>query len=123
MATTNDRAAKRERDAGHHCPLLNRPEDDRCSQHFHLDDLQHAFTHCFDRFRACPVYKERRAELKAMRAAACAAQDAEAPQPKPASGKVDRQILVQITVPVRYARRPAAAANPAAAVSRPSFHA
>jgi hypothetical protein len=118
---TNDRAAKREA-RGHHCPLLDRPEDDRCSQHFHLDDLQHAFAHCFDRFRACPVYKERRAELRAMRAASAAAADGPESEPAETTGREQvehRQILVQISVPARYARRGAAQA----ALAQPAFHA
>jgi hypothetical protein len=47
----------------HHCPFLNRP-DARCSQHFHLSELQHAFEHCFDQYTACPVYLERLVERR-----------------------------------------------------------
>jgi hypothetical protein len=47
----------------HHCPFINRA-DERCSEHFHLDDLNHAFDFCFDRFKRCPVYKERLGEWR-----------------------------------------------------------
>jgi hypothetical protein len=41
----------------HHCPFLNRA-DPRCSRHFSLDSLDHAFKYCFDRYKTCPVYLE-----------------------------------------------------------------
>src|SRR2546423_859317 len=47
----------------HHCPFLNRP-DGRCAEHFHLDQLEHAFAYCFDRYAACPVYVERLVERR-----------------------------------------------------------
>ena len=82
----------------HHCPFLNRP-DERCSQHFHLDDLQHAFQYCFDRFESCPVYLDRWVERRG--------------GPPPSEMKyrdhareVDRHILVQISIPARHACRP-----------------
>ena len=47
----------------HHCPFLNR-SDARCSQYFHLSELQHAFEYCFDQYTACPVYLERLVERR-----------------------------------------------------------
>ena len=40
-----------------HCPFLNRT-DSRCSDHFKLDHLQHAFKFCFGAYKTCPVYLE-----------------------------------------------------------------
>src|SRR5258706_16151746 len=55
----------------HNCPFLNRA-DERCSEHFHLEKLQHAFAHCFDHFHACPVYIERLIERRMQRQSATA---------------------------------------------------
>ena len=44
-----------------HCPFLNR-SDERCSEFFSLDRLQHAFKFCFDHYTSCPVYNEQLAE-------------------------------------------------------------
>ncbi len=40
-----------------HCPFLNRA-DYRCSNHFSLDKLDRAFTHCFGEYQSCPTYRE-----------------------------------------------------------------
>ena len=40
-----------------HCPFLNRT-DARCSNHFSLDRLGHAFAYCFGQYQQCPVYGE-----------------------------------------------------------------
>lgn len=40
-----------------HCPFLNR-SDDRCSDAFNLEHLNHAFHFCFGRYKACPQYLE-----------------------------------------------------------------
>ena len=42
-------------DCGEHCPFLNQA-DARCAGHSSLDDLEHAYRFCFDRYQACPVY-------------------------------------------------------------------
>jgi hypothetical protein len=46
-----------------HCPFLNR-EDTRCSNHFSLDKLDHAFHHCFGAYSACPTYHEMLSERR-----------------------------------------------------------
>jgi hypothetical protein len=53
-------------DQGHHCPFLNRA-DSRCSRHFSLDSLGHAFDYCFDYYEGCSVYLELLAERRVMR--------------------------------------------------------
>jgi hypothetical protein len=50
-----------------HCPFLNRA-DSRCSNHFSLDRLNHAFDHCFDRYKSCPTYLELLVERRVRRA-------------------------------------------------------
>ncbi len=40
-----------------HCPFLNRA-DYRCSNHFSLDKLDRAFSHCFGTYQACGTYSE-----------------------------------------------------------------
>jgi hypothetical protein len=52
---------------GHHCPFLNR-SDSRCSRHFSLDNLGHAFDYCFDHYDGCSVYRELLAERRIRRA-------------------------------------------------------
>jgi hypothetical protein len=52
-----------------HCPFLNR-SDARCSDHFGLDDLRFAFTHCFGEYRACPMYSQLLSERRERRSAA-----------------------------------------------------
>ena len=42
---------------GRHCPFLNR-NDERCTAHFRVDRLQHAFVHCFGDYAGCPSYRE-----------------------------------------------------------------
>ena len=42
---------------GRHCPFLNRNEA-RCSAHFVVNQLQHAFVHCFGAYDACSSYRE-----------------------------------------------------------------
>jgi hypothetical protein len=54
-----------------HCPFLNRT-DERCSTHFRLDHLQQTFQHCFDRYHACPVYRELLVERRLRRTTASA---------------------------------------------------
>ena len=56
-------------DQGHHCPFLNRA-DSRCSRHFSLDSLGHAFDYCFDYYEGCSVYLELLAERRVMRSRA-----------------------------------------------------
>jgi hypothetical protein len=54
---------------GRHCPFLNRA-DARCARHFSLEQLQHAFEHCFGQYEACGVYLELLYERRLNRAAA-----------------------------------------------------
>ena len=56
-----------------HCPFLNR-EDRRCSEHFQVTDLQHAFTYCFGSYKACPSYLEMLVERRVRRIQAHATQ-------------------------------------------------
>ncbi len=42
---------------GRHCPFLNR-NDARCGEHFRVDQLRHAFTHCFNAYERCPSYRQ-----------------------------------------------------------------
>lgn len=60
---------------GNHCPFLNRT-DERCAEHFSLDELEYAFNHCFGQYRACAAYQELLAERQTRRALAYAAQGA-----------------------------------------------
>jgi hypothetical protein len=51
-----------------HCPFLNRA-DYRCSNHFSLDKLDRAFTHCFGEYQTCPTYLEMLAERRSRQTA------------------------------------------------------
>ena len=73
----------------HHCPFLDRA-DCRCSAHFSLDRLGHAFGFCFGSYRTCPVYAELLSERRPGRVKG--ASDAAGP-------------IVQLTIPHRYAKR------------------
>src|SRR5918999_747040 len=53
-------------DREHHCPFLNRA-DHRCSDFFSIEQLQHAFEHCFHTYKACAVYQELLDERQARR--------------------------------------------------------
>jgi hypothetical protein len=54
-------------DHGRHCPFLNRA-DARCSKHFSLDHLGHAFDYCFGYYEGCGVYLQLLAERRVRRA-------------------------------------------------------
>ena len=83
-----------------HCPFLNRT-DARCSNHFSLDRLGHAFAYCFGQYQGCPVYLELLAErCERMHTASCGRDDAHAPTP-----------IIQITL---HGRAAAAAAETSA---------
>jgi hypothetical protein len=56
-------------DQSHHCPFLNRA-DRRCSDHFSLDHLEHAFEFCFDSYASCPVYLQLLLERQVKRVSA-----------------------------------------------------
>jgi hypothetical protein len=58
-------------DREHHCPFLNRA-DHRCSDFFSIEQIQHAFEHCFHAYRACAVYQELLVERQARRGYAAA---------------------------------------------------
>jgi hypothetical protein len=51
---------------GSHCPFLNR-SDIRCSNHFSLERLDHAFRFCFDQYQKCPAYLELLVERRVRR--------------------------------------------------------
>jgi hypothetical protein len=53
-------------DDDHHCPFLNRA-DERCSPHFHVDALDHAYAFCFGRYKLCPHYLELLVERRVRR--------------------------------------------------------
>ena len=57
-----------------HCPFLNRP-DARCSDHFSLENLGHAFSYCFGSYQQCPVYSELLAERRQRRENASVGRD------------------------------------------------
>ena len=64
-----------------HCPFLNRA-DPRCSNHFSLDSLDHAFAYCFGQYQQCPVYGELLSERRRWRGDALSrAEDADALRP------------------------------------------
>jgi hypothetical protein len=63
-----------------HCPFLNRV-DERCSPHFHVDHLEHAFEHCFGRYKMCRHYLELLVERRVRRLVASAAAAAAASHP------------------------------------------
>ena len=108
----------------HHCPFLNRP-DERCSGYFHVDQLEHAYRHCFNQFHACPVYADRLEERQIRRQVDVLQEivaqgvrhaqehDEEAERESETSGG---RPLVQVTISKRIARafrRTQAAAEPA----------
>ena len=95
MAFSNDR--------NEHCPFLNRA-DSRCGEHFHLDQLDHAFEFCFDRYTSCPTYLERLVERRLR-------QD-EQPAKRTASAA---QSLVQLTIHPAGRNRQTVEEKPAAA--------
>lgn len=59
-------------DRENHCPFLNR-SDHRCSDFFSIEQLQHAFEHCFHAYKSCAVYQELLVERQARRGYAAAA--------------------------------------------------
>ena len=58
-------------DRENHCPFLNRA-DHRCSDFFSIEQLQHAFEHCFHAYKSCGVYQELLVERQARRGYASA---------------------------------------------------
>ena len=52
-----------------HCPFLNRA-DHRCSTFFSIEQLQHAFEHCFHAYKSCSVYQELLVERQSRRSQA-----------------------------------------------------
>jgi hypothetical protein len=53
-------------DHGLHCPFLNRT-DERCSDFFSIERLDHAFGFCFGEYRQCKVYLEMLVERRVRR--------------------------------------------------------
>jgi hypothetical protein len=88
-----------------HCPFLNRA-DERCSQHFSLDRLDHAFRYCFDGYHACPVYAQLLTERRERRAAGDAAGELGDANHAPQTSR-----FVQVTLAARNAQSRAAAAR------------
>jgi hypothetical protein len=78
-----------------HCPFLNRA-DTRCSEHFSLDSLGHAFDYCFGYYEGCAVYLELLAERRIMRARG---QDLD----ESSNGSSYNDRLIQVTVSGRHA--------------------
>lgn len=68
----------------HHCPFLNRT-DDRCSNNFNIDRLDHAFEYCFGSYARCGVYAELLKERQVRRLS-----DAQAVGAQPALSHCDR---------------------------------
>src|SRR5438045_4664757 len=56
---------------GHHCPFLNRA-DARCGENFSLERLDHAYEHCFNKYKACSIYHELLVERQVKRITASA---------------------------------------------------
>jgi hypothetical protein len=73
-----------------HCPFLNRA-DDRCADHFKLDQLTEAFRSCFGEYNRCPVYLQMFLERRVKRLVAAGKE--------PLDDLASR--LVQVTVPRR----------------------
>jgi hypothetical protein len=102
-----------ESSASHHCPFLNRA-DRRCSEHFSLDHLRHAFEFCFDSYKTCPHYLEMLVERQVKRVSASigAVASTGAGSAGGAGSATGMKIgaanagnkLVQITLPRRYAQ-------------------
>jgi hypothetical protein len=95
-----------------HCPFLNR-SDQRCSEMFNLDHLQHAFKFCFDDYHECPMYAQLLAERQGRRAFASARMNALHRRETGFSRDTLRRrhdTFVQVTIPARFARRQSAAA-------------
>jgi hypothetical protein len=74
MAVVTARPGRDMTDQGHHCPFLNRA-DSRCSRHFSLDSLGHAFDYCFDSYEGCSVYLELLVERRVRRSRGAGAFD------------------------------------------------
>ena len=55
-----------------YCPFLNRA-DRRCSSYFSIEQMQHAFEHCFHAYKSCAVYQELLVERQARRSRAAGA--------------------------------------------------
>ena len=83
-----------------HCPFLNRA-DTRCSRHFSLDDLEHAFDHCFDRYKTCPTYLELLVERRVRRAGDSILRTSSPSEPCHASSSND---VVQLRIPAGRSR-------------------
>jgi hypothetical protein len=49
-----------------HCPFLNKT-DNRCEDHFKLDQLGYALRYCFGDHKRCPVYMEMLLERRVKR--------------------------------------------------------
>lgn len=81
-----------------HCPFLNR-SDSRCSRHFSLDSLGHAFDYCFDHYDGCSVYLELLAERRVRRSQGQLGRDGEGA----GDGGTYYGKLTQITVAGRIA--------------------
>ena len=104
-------------DQGNHCPFLNRA-DRRCSEHFSLDHLQHAFKYCFDRYTTCPMYMELLSERRSRREREGVSNVVVAiPSASPPPPAINRPIpvTVQIRIPGSVAHRPPASTRTATA--------
>src|SRR5262245_57600255 len=105
-------------DREHHCPFLNRA-DSRCSDFFSIEQLQHAFEHCFHAYTACSVYQELLVERQTRReyaAAGPAGHDV-----NNARTKVETNRFVQIRLPAALASAAAAHAARADGYAKPAL--
>lgn len=62
------------------CPFIDRI-DHRCSSNFSLERLNHAFDHCFDNYKACPLFQEMMAERRLRRVMTAAGDPHGQPEP------------------------------------------
>jgi hypothetical protein len=84
-------------DRENHCPFLNRA-DHRCSDFFSIEQLQHAFEHCFHAYKACAVYQELLVERQARREYAAAAGVGHDVNSRPATNFTTNR-FVQVRIP------------------------
>ena len=98
-------------DRENHCPFLNRA-DHRCSDFFSIEQLQHAFEHCFHAYKACGVYQELLVERQARRGYAAGATVGHDVNSRPAT-TITTNRFVQVRIPAALAAHAGHAAHAA----------
>ena len=88
-----------------HCPFVNR-DDGRCSPHFHVDHLGHAFAYCFGRYKTCPHYLELLVERRLRRLAASMAAASHPKHPGAGTDGSDADVDADRTQPAAPGRAP-----------------